>query len=172
MEYFNLINSRNKVVNGIIIICAVILSYNIYQKQAKNIVVLKQSKDLELKKNDTLQEIIILESKAASYKNFINNKDMASLIYKLNNIANDSGVIIKSIKPLILKDNVVYVRYPFSLSVSARTYADVGNFISALESSPDVYFIEALNINPSFKGDDPLPENMVVTIGLSTVLLK
>ncbi len=172
MEYFNLINSRNKIVNGIIILCAIIISYNIYNKQAQGIAVLKQSKELELKKNDVLREIILSENRITTYKHFVNNKDISSIIYKLHNIANDSGVLMKSIKPLDIHSYPVYVSYPYVLSVSARTYADLGKFISMLENSPDVYLIESTSISPVFKGDDPLPESITVGISLYTILFK
>jgi len=47
-----------------------------------------------------------------------------------------------------------------------------GNLSAALESQPDVYYIESVNIAPVFKGEDPLPETMTVGILLSTIIFK
>lgn len=172
MEYLNLANSKNKIINIAIILCAIILSYNVYKKQAQSIALLKQSKELEAKKNDVLSEIVAEEKKMDLYKKFVNKKDVATIINRLGNIANDARVIINSIKPLEKQDYPVYVRYPFNFSVTARTYADAGKFISKLENSPDIYIVESTTISPSMKEDDPVPENIVLTMIVSTVLFK
>lgn len=169
-----MLNSKNKVLNAIIILIAIIISYKIYKNQEKSIVALKQTTELEAKKNDILGSIIESEKRINLYKTYVNKKDISSIINQLSIIANECSIRISSMKPLGKRDFPVFVRYPFQLSVIANNYDDAGNFISKLENSPDVYVIEAANLRSGAANakDSKSADSMILDINLYTVLFK
>lgn len=172
MDFLTILNYRAKVIHAIIIICAVFVSYKIYTVQAKAIASLRQSKEIETKKNNLFSGIIELEKKMSNFKTFVNNKDISTIIKRIGAVANDSKVIINSIKPLEKQEFDVYSQHQFSLSISAKTYNDAGEFIKNLENSPDVYRIENAAIAPLDKDGNSASENIAMDLKVSTFLLK
>lgn len=172
MDFITIRNYTNKIINIIIILCAVVVSYNIYMAQEKSIVSLKQLKETEIKKNEILAEILGIGKKIDSYKAFVNKKDISAVINKINNIAGDSGVTINSIKPMDKRDYPFYTWYPFNLIVAANNYNSAVGFIRLLENSEDVYVVEKAEIRPVVNEDGPLSENVELGLLISTVLLK
>ena len=166
---------KNLLLNVLIIIVAGIIAGNIYKAQSLKVVSLERQKDAETKKNEVLGDISGLEKKIGSYKEFINKKDIASIINTINRIAQESSVKITAIKPQReIGEDRDYLRYPFVLTVDAGDYHALGKFIAKLESSADIYNIDSLNINSvTTSGHDAKqPEGVVAGITISSFLLK
>lgn len=173
MDFRAMRNYRNKVIDVIIILSAVIISYNIYAVQGKSIASLKQLKETEIKKNEILAEIVGIGKKIDSYKAFVNKKDLSTIINKINNIAGGLGGTINSIKPLEKREYDFYTLYPFSLIVTADSYNSAVEVIKVLENSEDVYTVEKAVIKPVVNENDPLSEkNVQLELLISTVFLK
>ena len=158
---------KNKLLNILVLIIAVIVAYNIFKVQNLKAVSLENKKETEIKKNEVLAEINKLENKIGSYKKFINRKDVPSVINTINNIAKESMVKIVSIKPQPDKDdNPDYAVYSFSLLVNAEDYHALGRFIAKLESSSDLYSVDNLDIKTVQE------ETIAADLILSTFLMK
>ncbi len=174
MDYLKLLNSREKILNIIIILAAVIISYNIYTAQTKSIGSLQQAKELEGEKNEVLDSIVGLGKQVVLYKDYVNKKDISSIIQRIGRIANNSGVVINSMKPLEKQDYPIYMRYPFQLSVVSSSYSAVVRFIGNLEKDPDIYIIRSANIKTVDMGkeDGAYAPNIALDLEVNTVLFK
>lgn len=177
MDFIDSINThKNKVVNIILIILALLIANNIYKTQAKNIATLREKKDAELKKNAVLKEIVKLEKKITAVKNMVNNKDISTVINTLGNIAKESSVKIVSLRPQTERDYPFYVKYSFDLNVMSSSYHPIGKFISKLENSADIYTVDLINIRPISAQYIPQTEattdKINVELKVSTILIK
>lgn len=139
---------KNRIINVVIIILALIISGNIYKKQAEAIKSLEEQKEVEIKKNGVIKDINQLHYKINAYKNLLIRKDASSVINNISDMAKHSGVTIISIRPDSEQKYPNYSKLPFGLLVSAADYHAIGRFISALEDYQDVYVVEAISIKP------------------------
>ncbi len=171
MNIENLISgNKNKIVNIAVVLFAFIVAFKIYGKQQIDIANLKSVAELETKKNGVLGEIGLLEKKLGSLKRAINSKDVSLIMNSVGTVAKDNGVKVVSFKPQSEKDFPVYTKYSFDLLVSSSTYHKIAKFISVLESSPDIYMVESINIiNSAVVNENP---KIDVQLMLSTVLMK
>lgn len=176
MNLINLISKyKNKILNILIIIVALFFANRIYINQTKNINSLSEKKDAELKRKELLEDISQAEKKIGSYKSVINNKDISSVINTLRNIARDSSVRIVSIRPQIERDYPVYTKYPLDLVITAGDYHRIGEFMSRIESHPDIYIVENISIRPNLEAEmrgKDRTDKLTVNLRLSTILLK
>lgn len=176
MNLINLISKyKNKILNILIIIVALFFANRIYINQTKNINSLSEKKDAELKRKELLEDISQAEKKIGSYKSVINNKDISLVINTLRNIARDSFVKIVSIKPQTEQDYPVYTKHSFNLVITAGDYHRIGQFMSRIESHPDIYIVENISIRPipraEMRGEGRI-DKLTVNLRLSTILLK
>lgn len=165
---------KNMVINIAIIIIALLIAKNIYKSQTLKVEMLQQKKEIEIKKNGVLADISNLEKKISSYKNFINKKEISSVINTINNFAQEAGLNISSVKPREPQEETDYTIYPFDLVVKVKDYHSLGRFISKLESSQDIYNIEVIKISSAvqYYAQANQPEGLDVSLTVSTVLLK
>ena len=141
--------NKNIVFNAIVIIVAIIISYNlIYKNGVKNKTQLVNTKEEEIKKNVLLERIIQSETKIKMFKDAVNKKDLSNILKRLSTIAKDSSVEVISLKPQNEKEYPDYTEYLYSLTISAPSYHQIGQFISRLENSPDFYIINNLALRP------------------------
>jgi len=162
---------KNNIISVAVIIAALIVANNIYQGQASAVAALKAQKGVETKKNELLSSISQLEAKFGKYKKLLNSKTSSAVINTLNTIAKDTKVTITSLKPGEEKKVAFYTRYPFTLSVKTANYHLLGDFISKLESSPDVYTVELLSIAKQAT-DETSGVMLTAQIELSTIVLQ
>lgn len=146
MDLTELNKYKNKLFNIAVIILALIFTSNIYKKQTRDIEALKGTRDVEIKKNKTLDSISQLEKKINAYKNLFSKKDASLVINTTGNIAKELGIRIVSIKPGAEQRYPDYIKLPFDLVVNTSGYHALGKFISKLESCQYVYSIEVVNI--------------------------
>lgn len=173
-----LLKEKNKVLNIAVILAAVLIAVNIYNAQTKTIAGIKNLKDIEFKKNDVISEISRYEKGIDSYKEFLIKKSTGAIINTINDIANECGVKIFSLKPSGAQDSSLYTKQPFDLSIAAPDYHAIGAFISKLESHSDIYIIDAINmraageftVNPA--GEGPKTNNISVELRLSKISFK
>lgn len=164
---------KNMILSAAIIIFALIISWNIYKVQNKLVVSLKAEKAKEMKKNTILGNINQLDKRLTSYKNFLNKKDISLVIDNIGNIAKDANVKIASIKPEPEQVFPLYIKFTFSLKINVNDYLSLGNFISKLENSYDVYMIENLSVIPAREGSEETSiKNLSVFLKMSTFLFK
>lgn len=177
MDIGSFTEHKNKILNIALILIVLAVSNNIYKKQQKVINSLKQAKAQEIKKNEVLNELVKLNQEIGLYKDFVNKKDISSIVNRLGNLADESKVKIVSIKPGQEESFPVYTKYQFQMTVNVDSYHNIGKFISKLENNPDVYFIESVKINPLAGGYQETSEenhksNLLLELSFSTVLLK
>jgi Tfp pilus assembly protein PilO len=173
MDINYIINYRNKAVSVIIILLAFIVGYNIYKQQADVIESLKQAKETEVKKLTTLGGIDELEKRVKLYRDFVNRKDPLSLIKAFNKIAREVGVNIASLKPEQSQDFPMYLKYPYSLTVTAKSFSLLGKFISRLESSPDIFIIDSAVIRTiGTVAENSTTDSLSLSLVVNTVIFK
>lgn len=148
MELGDIEKYKNKIINIAIVILAVIIAGNIYKNHVAAIKVLNSQKQEETEKNEIITSVINFQKEFNGYKKFVNNKDVSLVINSINAIAKETRVKIISIKPEQIKIEGMYETYPFQVAISARKYEDVGNFISSLESAPEVFSIDSMGFKP------------------------
>jgi len=166
---------KNRILNIVILVIASIIAKNIYTSQALKVTVLQQKKETEIKKNEVLAGITNLEKKISSYKNFINKKEISSVVNIISNFAQETGAKISSVKPQSEIEETDYIVYPFVLAVSVKDYHSLGRFISKLESSADIYNVEVINVRSRsgrYYAQSDQSEGLDVSLTVNTVLLK
>ena len=163
---------KNQIVNLIIVFVFVVVAINVHKAQTRNILLANEKKYMEEKKNKVLEDISQLEKKIDIFRNVVNNKDIYSVINTLGSLARDSAVKISSIKPSTEMDFPLYVRYPFDLTVEAGSYHAVGKFISKIESHPDIYTVESIEMAPSLDVQEGRLNKIIVNLKINTVLFK
>ncbi len=171
MRLSDILNYKNKIIHTVIIISAVITASNLYKSQTRGIGSVREKKELEIKKIGVLGDINELTKLIKLYKDLVNKKDISSVINMLNRIANDSGINIVTVRPVKEQVYPLYVKYPFELIVSAKHFDNIGEFISKLESSPDVYIIDLAQIRPA-SAIETGSTNLVMDLKLSTIIFK
>jgi len=171
MEAIKFLNLyKNKTLSALIIIISLIIASSIYKSQAKNIKLLTQNKETETKKNEAIDKIMETDKAFKSYQKVLKKKDINTAINTISNIAQDSNIIINSLKPAKEEVGPVYIKYPFELLVSADSYHNIGRFISKVEAHGDIYFVDSLNIRAA---DVPnTPHKLTASIVLSTIELR
>ncbi len=164
---------KNKISNFPVLIVAFIIGLFIYNSIAKDITVLNQQKQEEIKKNELSRKIVSLEKDISPYKEFLNKKNMSKIINTINTKAAESQIKIVSFKPLPEVSRLNYTAYPFDLNILADSYSAIGRFISSLESSPEVFIIEDIGINVQrSSGSESKKEKLTVNLRLNTVTAK
>lgn len=160
---------KENLLNVVILVLAVIIAFKIYQSKVIEINNLKNQKEMETNKNSVLAEISIVEKEIAFLTEKINNKSLASLLDKVSDFAKNSSVKISKITPQ--KESVMgaYTKYSYELSLSAGSYHNIGNFVSMLENSPDIYRFDNLVINgKTADGSD----SVTATLTVYTILIN
>lgn len=167
---------KNKIlnVNIAIIILSLIIANNIYKRQTAILESLKKKRDTEIKKNESLENISQLEKKINAYRNYFNEKDISLVITKINEIAKASDIKIISFKPQTARDYPVYVKQSFLLTISAKDYRQLGEFVSKIENSPDIYMIDSFNIKSLALEQEKkaLTDKIGVELIVSTIVFK
>jgi Tfp pilus assembly protein PilO len=155
MNLTDFINKRkNLIFNIALVLGAVFIAYNfIYTRHLRDLASLKQQKETEIKKNAVLEEISKLEKRLNAYKNFLVKKDTGLVIGTLSDMAKATGLEISSIRPETEQKFLTYTKVPFSLEMYADNYHALGEFISKVENSPDIYTLEDINIRTQGQGN-------------------
>ncbi|MCK9572332.1 MAG: type 4a pilus biogenesis protein PilO [Candidatus Omnitrophica bacterium] len=138
---------QSQALNLIVVFLALIIAFKIYEKSAAEVAILNQTKNTQIEKNIALEKISKINQEIGAVKKFINQKDLDSVINTIGDIAQATGVDILSINPAADERNPYYTKFFFDLVLSADSYHKIGKFISLLESSQDIFNIEAVNLD-------------------------
>ena len=147
MTIKSIFNKKN-ISNIALIILSIIIAYNIYKWQTKEIHLLQQKKEEATKKNELLEAISRFERKTSAYRNLLAKKDTGMVIDTLSKFAKETGVKIISIRPMPEARFQGYVKTPFDLVLSSPGFHALGRFISKIESYKEVYMVDSLDIKP------------------------
>ena len=139
--------NKNKILNAGIILLALFIALQIYKSVDQQINTLTGKKSDELKKNRVVEEIAALEKKMERYEKVFAKKDMSSIVEAISSIAKSSSINIVSIKPIAEKPSAAYTRSSFLLTVNSPDYHSLGNFVSKIEASKDIYMVGEVSIN-------------------------
>ena len=172
MASIDLARYKSQVVNIVIIVLFVFISSNIYKSASKNITALSDKRDEESKKNKVLEDISLEENKVTDLKSFINTKDINLVITTINDIAKESGLKVASIRPGAPQDVGLYTKYPFAMVLDAPNYNTVGVFLSKLESHPDIYIVESVDIAPTIDPQTNSVSKVAATLRVTTITIK
>jgi len=174
MEGLDLINkNKNYIINAVVILVAVFIAFNIFQAQSKSLVVLKSQKEIEEKKNAVLSDIASLEKKITFYKSVVNRKEISSIISRIGNIAKESGVNLITIAPgASVERKTLLERYSFRVDIEADNYHLVGDFVSRLENSSDIYIVDSVRIRSDDSEDKVKAKKILADLIVTTVLIK
>ena len=165
MESAEFINKhKNKIINIVVVIVALIISNNIYKRQASGMESLIQKKDMEIKNNSIIDNINQLEQRLNAYRKLLVKKDAGLVINAISDIAKQSGVKIISIRPDTEQNFSSYIRAPFTLMLTVANYHSLGKFISKLENSQDVFIVEGIDMR-----SDTQTAELMVNLRLTNV---
>jgi Tfp pilus assembly protein PilO len=144
--------NKNMIINLAIVIVAAVFAFNIHKAQTLNTKNLKAQKEIEEKKNVILVDINKLAKEYSDYNNLLGVNDIPTLINNIGEIAKGSGIKIVSIKPIARQSQALFIKSPFDLTISAESYHSIGLFVSKLESSPNIYMIDYIDIKSAKDG--------------------
>ncbi len=163
---------KNALINVVILLVAAVISLKVYTKQSSDLNSLKAQNEVEIEKNATLNQISELSAQEAVYKEFINAKEISSVLDVLSELAKESGVEIVSIRPETEEAKDIYIKYPYALSLTASTYHNIGDFISRLESHRDIFSVENINMSSHLSDGEKPVEKLGVTLTINTILAR
>ena len=147
MHYELIERSKNKIINLIVIILALILAFQFYKSTNERVSSLIQQQNSELEKNKVIEDIAILEKKADAYKKVFIKRDLSSIMDTISSIAKNTSVKIISVKPYTVEDMGNYSNSSFLIMLSAPSYHALGDFISKIENHDDIYLVNEISIN-------------------------
>lgn len=162
---------KNQLLNAIVILLALFVAFKIYSNQAQNVANIKAQKDNETKKLGIFKEIQESQEKLKIYKDYINQKDLSSVINIVTDIAKQASVDIISVRPAQEDPKEFYTRYPLNVIVAAENYHNLADFIAKLESDPSIFSVEELRVVTSSLSEDG-SETLKADLRVSTVLSK
>ncbi len=139
--------NKNRIINFGVIILALIIAFKFYQSTNEQIGSLVQQQNNELEKNKVIDDIVILEKKAAAYKKVFVKKDFASIMDMISGIAKNTSIKIVSVKPYAEERFDSYFSYSFLITLNAPSYHVLGDFISKIENYRDIYQVNDISIN-------------------------
>ncbi|MCX5700816.1 MAG: type 4a pilus biogenesis protein PilO [Candidatus Omnitrophica bacterium] len=152
---------KNKILNIIILIIAVIIAFKIYNSQLAKAEQLKKDIQTESNKNEVLNDLVGLEGRLENYKNQFTRKESREFMNKINTLAKQNGLTIVSIKPRTEELKNDYSRIAFDLTVNVRNYHDLGRFINNIENNADIYRLDSAEV---VAGDDnKLSANLIIS---------
>jgi len=163
---------KNAIINILVIVAALFISYKIYEGQQNSIEVINNKKGVELQKNTIIAEISRSDKKFTGYKQYLDKKDVSSVIGTLGALAADSSVEISSIRPDREENLPVYMKYPIFVGLRARDYHTLGKFIAKVESHPDVYIVKSLSVKPAGKGSWDEKIKISADLEIYTIFVK
>jgi len=141
---------KNIVIDIAVVVVALMIASSIYKTRGKEFDAVRENKDKEMERNRLLDNMSQLDKKIKSYKSFLNKKDISMVINNISSLAKSSGVKINSVRPEAEQHYPNYIKYSFNCVISVKDYKTIGDFISKLESSSDVYMIDSINLSPEF----------------------
>ena len=167
LELTDIKKYKNKVLNILIIIVAIMVSSNIYKKQEKAASLLLAKKELEIMKNAEFDSIGSMEKKNNSFKNYLVKKDPGLIINTISNLANELGIKILSVKPEVEIKSDQYTKWPFEIAFIVSGYHNLGKFISKIESSNDIFVIDNISAKRDTKEN-----GLFVNLSFSSIALN
>ena len=133
-------------ISSLIVFVSLLMVNSIYRKQTAEIKNIQKDIAEEQQKGAFLTRIAVTENIIKRYCQYLPSaKENRWLLGRLSNIADQVGVSLISISPRLPKEEDKYV----SLSVDAEIrcdYDQLGNFISKLESSPQLIRLDDVQL--------------------------
>lgn len=145
MEIPDIKQYKNQIINITIVVIALIIANHIYKNQMKAAESLKLQQQEVIRVNGLLSQIRLSDAEISAYKKILGAKDISVLINEINSIAKEKQVKVLSIKPLKEAALPSYAKQEFEIAVSAEDSHHIGEFVSGLESSTQVFVIEDFN---------------------------
>jgi len=130
----------------LIIFVSFSMAKSIYQNQTAEIKKIKESISEEQQKGALLKRIAETESKIKRYSRGLpSTKENRWLLGQLSSIADQTGVSLISISPQLPKEGDKYVLLSVAVEIRCN-YDQFGNFISRLESSPQLIRLDDVQL--------------------------
>jgi Tfp pilus assembly protein PilO len=157
----DLFNKKN-IFNIAAIILSLIIAYNIYKLQLREMKKIEQKNQETMEKNTVREYISQFERKVTDYKNLLSKRDSGVVIDTFSKIAQQTGVKIITVRPLPEQKYPEYIKMPFDLVLSTPDSHALGKFISKVESYEDVYMVDSLEIRSQTQARD-LSVNLTIS---------
>ncbi|MGA2775462.1 MAG: type 4a pilus biogenesis protein PilO [Candidatus Omnitrophota bacterium] len=130
-----------------VIILAIYVSLRIYQGQEREIANLKKQAQNEAKSNEIFKNLTLLDDKINVYKRSLKIKSTGEVMNSVSKIAKNAGFKIDSIRPMGESGGEDYVRFSVSAVISAKSYNQIGEFMSRLENDRAFFSVDSFKIN-------------------------
>ena len=133
-------------IGSLIVFVSLLMANSIYQKQTAKIKNIQKDITEEQQKGTLLTRIAVTESIIKRYCQYLpSTKERQWFLGQLSNIADQTGVSLISISPRLPKEGDKYMS--LSVDVEIRCdYNQFGNFISKLESSPQLIRLDNVQL--------------------------
>ncbi|MFA5276741.1 MAG: hypothetical protein WC417_07630 [Candidatus Omnitrophota bacterium] len=139
--------NKNTVLSIGLILLAVVFSLKIYQGQEREIVNLKKQAQNEAKSNEIFKNLNLLDDKINTYKRSLKIKTTGEVMSTVSEIAKKAGFKIDSIRPMGESGGEDQVKFSVSAVIRAKSYNQIGEFMSRLENDLAFFSVESFKIN-------------------------
>lgn len=158
---------KNMAINTAVIVVALVIALNIYQRNLSASASLKARISEEQKKSGEMKKISRIERKIASYKKLLVKKEASAIMNDINDMAREADIKVVSIKPSRGESEADYNKDSFNVIVSAPNYNAAGRFIYLVESFDSLYMVDSLVINNEAEAGRG---NLTVNLRISSVV--
>lgn len=136
---------KDLALGAVVVVCGIILSGIIYQKQQQRLRVIEVEIAQQEQKIALAKELSALDDNFRAASSAYARKDGSFTINKFSELSAASGAKITSLSVENETDSGLYTVTSYRLSVKAD-YHSIGRFISALESAGDMVKVEELSL--------------------------
>lgn len=145
-ELFKRLMARKDLALGaVVMVCGIILSGVLYQKQQQRLKVIEAEIVQQEQKVTLAKELSALDDKFKAASSAYARKDGSFTINKFSELSAAAGAKITSLSVENETDSGLYTVTSYRLSVKAD-YHSIGRFISALESAGDMVKVEEFSL--------------------------
>ena len=163
--------NKNKIMNAGVILLAIFVALYLYNIQNQQIASLEEKKSEEISKSEVIANLIKVEKRNNSYKQTFNRKDLGAVIDAMTDISKGTRVKVISVKPGLEQQYAEYIKTSFLIVVRVEDYHALGQFISKVENSKDLFIVEEVNITTvgSIQPDKKEEKGLDVGLKISTI---
>lgn len=137
LDISSIMNKQKFILPFVGVFIAFIISSNIYKAQQVKMESLKKQIEEEGKVSNLFKVLQIQDGRFEKYKSMFGAKDFSLIMQKISEFAVGSEVNVLSFSPLSKSTAGVLTNLPLKIKIEG-SYHKIGDFISKVESSPDV----------------------------------
>lgn len=143
-----ILSNKSFFLNAAVVLLAVFGALQIHKMNGKEMVRLQDELASQKKKNELRKKILGLESKIERLRPLFPQQDPSDVMLGVSEMARASGLVVNSVRPSGTITQPDYFNHVYVMSVGAKDFHQLGDFISKLENAKEIFVLNELQLNP------------------------